>query len=63
MSTKHVPATPLDRAKARIDLLLLRLGQAKDTASPVPIEAANAEALYYLLAAAADYLAEVKTAR
>lgn len=44
----HIQPPPLDRAKARLDLLVDRLAKAKDTAEPMPIDAGHAAALYSL---------------
>lgn len=48
MAAKHVPAPPVDRAKARLSLVLERLSRAKDATEPEPIEPADAAALHGL---------------
>ena len=59
MSTRHVPPPPVARAKARLNLVLERLGQAKDCGpEPAPIHPPDAEALYGLVWSAIEDLEE-----
>lgn len=46
----------LERAQARIDLLLVRLGSAKDERDPVPLGTADAAALFDVASDAAEDL-------
>ncbi len=57
---QHVPPEPVDRAKARLELVLSRLGQAKDQGNgQAPIEPAHAEALFGLVWASIEDLDEM----
>lgn len=62
MKTKATPAPPLARATARLDLVASRLALAKNVAEPMPIEPADAEALYELVWRAQEDLMTLSTA-
>ena len=62
MDEKHVAAPPLARATARLDLVASRLALAKNVAEPMPIEPADAEALYDLVWRAQEDLMTLSTA-
>lgn len=59
----HVFAPPIDRALARLDLIVSRLAAAKNAANPVPIGPADAEALYAVAFAASEDLCETRSVR